>query len=72
MKHKLRVLPDCPKCDENQLRLSRAGHDLWMHCAECGWKSGIITIAILPSDADNVIDDVIAAAVLAQRNGVTE
>lgn len=59
----MRKLPDCPKCEENDLRLSRAGHELWLHCYECGWKSGIITIAVMPRHADDVIDAAIADAV---------
>jgi ribosomal protein L37AE/L43A len=54
----MRILPPCPRCQEDELRLSRAGNQLWMHCYECGWKSGIVTVA-----DDQTIDDAIAAAV---------
>lgn len=54
----MRILPDCPKCQEDELRLSRAGNKLWMHCYECGWKSGIVTV----EDGQSV-DDAIAATV---------
>lgn len=69
---KLRVLPDCPKCEEPDLRYSRAGHEIWLHCYCCGWKSGIITIDVMPSQADDVIDAAIAEAVAAAANGVAQ
>lgn len=65
----MRNLGPCPKCQEDELRLSRAGNQIWLHCYECGWDSGIVTLALRPSSDD--IDAAIAAVVAAARQPVS-
>lgn len=39
-------LPDCPACDADEiLRLSRMGDVIEARCLECGWSTGLITLA---------------------------
>jgi uncharacterized Zn finger protein len=37
-------LPPCPRCDD-VLRLLREGDKVTASCWECGWTTGVITLA---------------------------
>ena len=54
----MRKLPDCSKCGEDELYLYSSDGTFVLACAECGWNSGIVTVA----DGQS-LDDAIAAAV---------
>jgi len=37
-------LANCPKCDDDQLKLWRGGNAFSVRCEECGWFSGVIML----------------------------
>lgn len=67
----MRVLPDCAKCGEHELRLSRAGDTFWLYCYECGWKSGIVTLTT-GQELDEVIAATVAASAWVKAHSVGE
>lgn len=57
----MRKLPDCPKCQEDELWLQPTSGSLHIRCYECGWGGEIVTCATGP-DLDAQIAAVIRAA----------
>lgn len=54
----LRKLQNCPRCSEDELWLWRGGDRFEVACYQCGWKSGVITLA-----TGEELHEVIAATV---------
>lgn len=55
---KLRVLPDCPKCQEDELFLRHGKEWTVIRCYLCGWN-----YTIIPKPADDAIEAAVAEAV---------
>jgi uncharacterized Zn finger protein len=54
-------LRDCPKCGEDELWLKRMGDTFEVKCHECGWSTGVVTLAT-GQDMGDVIAKTVEAA----------
>lgn len=54
----MRKLPDCPRCEDDELFLVRHATWIVIRCYECGWNH-----TLMPRPADDALDGAIAEAV---------
>lgn len=54
-------LPDCPRCEEDELWLWRGGDVFEVKCYLCGWSTGRVTLAT-GQDIKDVIAQKVEAA----------
>lgn len=57
----MRKLPDCPKCQEDEL-WRVPGKELQLRCYLCGWDSGVIAAADWQNDVDALIAESVTKA----------
>lgn len=57
----MRKMPNCPRCSENDLQLSRRSAFVLLRCIECGWQA-ILTPLLDNKDLSREIAATVAAA----------
>lgn len=58
----MRKMPDCAKCEENELWLQHVTGGIYIRCYLCGWESPMIALPLTVEELSRAITAAVAAA----------